>query len=106
MKSFMQANNFSTKIVLALLVISAVIATLVPYAWARWNTGSEWRGVTPELSYDAMFYYARANDVTRGHFFVTNPYYFEHRTEPAAISSVNDAIIALPQLLGLSFNFG
>ena len=102
----MQANNFSTKIVLALLVISAVIATLVPYAWARWNTGSEWRGVTPELSYDAMFYYARANDVTRGHFFVTNPFYFEHRNEPAAIPSADDAIIALPQLLGFSFNVG
>ena len=102
----MQTKYIPTKIVTLLLLFSVAIATFAPYAWARINTGSEWRGVTPELSYDAMYYYSRANDVTRGHFFVTNPYYFEHRTEPAAISSVNDAIIALPQLLGLSFNFG
>lgn len=102
----MQVNGFSAKIVVVLLVTSAVIATLVPYAWARWNTGDAWRGVTPELSYDAMFYHARANDVTRGHFFVTNPYYFEHRNESAAIPSTDDVFIALPQLLGFSFNTG
>lgn len=102
----MQTSPFSTKIIVVLLIVSAAIATLVPYAWARMNTGAAWRGVTPELSYDAMFYYARANDVTRGHFFVTNPYFFEHRTEPAAIPSADDVVIALPQLLGFSFNVG
>ena len=103
---FRHTNTFSTKIVVGLLVLSAAIATLVPYAWARINTGDAWRGVTPELSYDAMYYYARANDITRGHFFVTNPYFFEHRNEPAPNPSMNDNIIALPQILGFSFNTG
>ena len=102
----MQIQHISTKVVVALLLFSAAIATLVPYAWARINTGDEWRGVTPELSYDAMFYYSRANDVTRGHFFVTNPYFFEHRDERVPTPSQNDVIIALPQILGFSFNFG
>lgn len=102
----MQLSKFSTKIVVVLLLVSAAIATLVPYVWARINTGDAWRGVTPELSYDAMYYYTRANDVTRGHFFVTNPYFFEHKNEPSPNPSMDDNIIALPQLLGLSFNAG
>jgi len=103
---FRQTNIFSTKMVVGLLVLSAAIATLVPYAWARINTGDAWRGVTPELSYDAMFYYARANDVTRGHFYVTNPYFFEHRDDASPVATLNDVIVALPQLLGFSFNTG
>ncbi len=102
----MQKSNFSAKIIFALLILSALVATLVPYAWARVNTGSEWQGVTPETSYDAMYYFARANDVTRGHFFVTNPYFFEHRDTPFHNPTFTDALVALPQILGLSFNMG
>src|SRR3989338_9714591 len=103
---FRQTNTFATKMVVGLLVLSAAIATIVPYAWARINTVDAWRGVTPELSYDAMFYYARANDVTRGHFYVTNPYFFEHRDDASPVATLNDVIVALPQLLGFSFNAG
>jgi len=99
-------TNFSTKIILALLTLSALAATAIPYAWTRFNAGDEWRGVVPETSYDAMYYFARANDVTRGHLFVTSPYFFEHRNTPFHNPTFTDPIVALPQILGLSFNTG
>lgn len=109
MKSFLlHAQRYSTsqKIVVLLLILSAAVATFVPYAWARLNTGNEWRGVTPELSYDALYLFSRANDVTRGNLFVGNPYFFEQRNDPALVPSFNDVVVALPQLLGSSFDAG
>ncbi|MDO8520959.1 MAG: hypothetical protein Q7S52_02490 [bacterium] len=102
----MQTNHFSLKVVAALLAVSAAIATLLPYMGARISAGSEWRGITPELSYDAMRYFASANDITRGHIFAHNPYFFEHRDETIPNPTFNDAIVALPQILGFSFNVG
>jgi hypothetical protein len=101
-----QSHLTSRNILVLLLLLSATVATFVPYASARLNTGDEWRGVTPELSYDALYLFSRANDVTRGNLFVGNPYFFEHRNDPALISSFNDVVVALPQLLGFSFNVG
>lgn len=89
-------------VVLSLLLFSFAAAG-APYLVARIKAGDNWAGVTPALSNDALRYYARANDVTRGNFYPHDPYFFEHRDTPSPTPSLDDAIVAVPQLLGLSF---
>lgn len=92
--------------VFAALVLFSLLATLVPYAVARFRAGDSWKGVTPSLSYDGLRYYARANDVLRGHFFAHDPYSIEHSYDPSPTPSIDDALVEFPIALTGSFNAG
>jgi putative flippase GtrA len=91
-------------IVICFFALVSLVATVVPYAIVRYHAGSQWMGVTPHLSEDAMRYFARAHNVSQGNLFPTNPYFYEHREEPSPTPSVNDFLVVVPQILGLSFN--
>jgi hypothetical protein len=75
-------------------VLLPVLDTLVP-------AGDSWQGV-PNFYSDDLYYYARLHEISDGHPFLGNPYYYEHRNDPAPAFFVADWIAWIPMGLGAS----
>src|SRR3989344_2133932 len=95
---------------LAVLALFVLVASLLPVANVYQAVGTEWRGVPPVYT-DEDYYYARMREVSDGSPFLGNPYFYEHRTDPAPTFFVTDWLAATPLVLGASlpmtliFNF-
>jgi hypothetical protein len=57
--------------------------------------------VPHEFADDSLYYYNRMREVKDGYPLIGNPYFFEHRTAPAAAFFVADWIAAAPYILGI-----
>src|SRR3989338_4485083 len=95
---------------LAVLALFVLAASLIPAVNVYQAVGNEWRGVPPVYT-DEDYYYARMREVSDGYPFLGNPYFYEHRTDPAPTFFVTDWLAATPLVLGASlpmtliFNF-
>lgn len=92
------------------LVLAVFVLSLLPVVDVYRAVGNGWQGVPPVYS-DEDYYYARMHEVKDGYPFLGNPYFYEHRNDPAPTFFVPDWMAAVPLVLGASlpvtlvFNF-
>ena len=67
------------KIYLGTMFAVVLLISLIPVFHVASLAGSSWKGIVPEYIEDSSYYYARLNDVVRGHPFIGNPYFIEHK---------------------------
>lgn len=82
-----------------ILAAVAVLFTLLPYVHTLFVLGESPR-VPVGIYNDTDYYYDRMREVKDGYPFLGNPYFYEHRKDPAPAFFVADWISAVPMLLG------
>lgn len=85
------------------LIIAVVFLALIPAFQIKFFAGSAWRGIVPSYIEDSTYYYARIQDVAKGHPFIGNPYLLEYKDEISPAFFLSDLIVALPRVVGLPF---
>ncbi len=92
------------KIYLGLMFLAVFLVSLVPvfHIWSA--VGASWKGIVPEYIEDSSYYYARINNVVRGHPFIGNPYFIEHAKSISPAFFVSDWLASAPFVLGIPFN--
>jgi len=86
---------------LAVLAFFILAASLLPVANVYHAVGAGWQGVPPVYT-DEDYYYARMREVKDGYPLLGNPYFYEHRIDPAPTFFVTDWLAATPLVLGAS----
>lgn len=94
------------KINLFVLFIVVFVISLIPVLHVGWIVGREWKGIVPEYIEDSYYYYARINDVVRGHPLIGNPYFIEHKDSMPPAFFVSDWVASIPFVIGLPFVLG
>jgi len=78
---------------------------ILPFFYFQAKLGSNFRGVFPAVVNDAMFYYARINDVVNGHSSLGNAYLFEHKNSLPQQLFLAEYLLASPiKWFGLNIN--
>ncbi len=95
-------GNTSKKYYL-ILVISVILASLLPVLHVYMQAGNSWKGIAPSFVDDDLYYYARMQNVVHGYPLIGNPYFFEHRGEISPSFFVADWLSTAPEFFGLSF---
>lgn len=91
---------------LSFLFLAVLVVSLIPVFHIWSVVRDDWHGVVPEYIEDSYYYYARINDVVRGHPFIGNPYFIEHNDSISPAFFVSDWLASIPFLLKTSFSFG
>jgi len=84
------------------ILVAALFIILLPVFQIFLGIGPAWRGVPPEYTNDALFYYARMKEVADGNFLLGHPYFLEHSRQIAPAFFVPDWLGAIPLFLGFS----
>jgi len=90
---------------LGILFIIALFS-LAPFAYQKWNIGSEWRGVPTFYITDSLYYFIRMHEVVDGFPLGGNPYFLEHNSDRPPMFSIAETLAIAPVFLGFSFNTG
>jgi hypothetical protein len=98
------AAIFKEKYYLLFLTAVLLALALLPVLAVAWQVGDSWQGVPPSYI-DGYYYYQRIKEVADGYPFLGNPYFWEHRLEPAPAFFFADWLAAWPMLLGGSMSF-
>lgn len=86
----------TSKTPISAMVFLVALISLVPVFHVGSLVGNSWRGVVPEYIEDSSYYYARVNDVVRGHYLIGNPYFIEHKDSIPPAFFLSDIIDSLP----------
>ena len=78
------------------------LSVLLPVFQIGFNLEGGWQGVPPEYTNDGLYYYTRLNEVGRGNFYLSNPYFLDYSAGPVNLFVLPDWLASLPMLMGLS----
>lgn len=92
-----------------IVILSIVIGlvSFLPQIIARNSLGEDFKGIYPTVNDDEIYYLARGQEIVDGHYFLTNPYLWEHKDESPMQFWLPDFLVAWPlKILNINISQG